>query len=73
MLKRLFLESSKCSCDNGKYLASVIDDSVIKCGEIIETTKTVPIKTVLTKSASTNFYILLVLSFITIALAFTVT
>ena len=25
-----------CSCKNGKYLASVMDDSVIMCGEVIE-------------------------------------
>ena len=27
-----------CSCENGKYLASIIDDSVIMCYEIIEET-----------------------------------
>ena len=32
-----------CSCKNGKYLASIIDDSVIMCDKIIEEeTKTVP-------------------------------
>ena len=31
-----------CSCKNGKYLASVIDDSGIACDEIIDTTKTLP-------------------------------
>ena len=25
-----------CSCENGKYLASLIDDSVIMCDEIID-------------------------------------
>ena len=30
-----------CSCKNDKYLASIIDDSVIMCDEIIEETKTV--------------------------------
>ena len=34
-----------CSCENGKYLASIMDDSVIMCDEIIESynegTKTV--------------------------------
>ena len=46
-----------CSCKNGKYLASMIDNSVISCDEIIETTKTVPtnfnqvvVKTRLTRS-----------------------
>ena len=51
--------SATCSCKNGKYLASIIADSVITCDEIIETTKAAPTKTVLTKSTSTNFYILL--------------
>ena len=27
------------SCKNGKYLASIIDDSVITCDEVINTTK----------------------------------
>ena len=31
-----------CNCENGKYFASTIDDSKIKCNEIIEKTKTVP-------------------------------
>ena len=41
---------AKCTCKNGKYLASIMDDSTITCGEIIdakaksydEKTKTVP-------------------------------
>ena len=28
--------SAICSCENGKYLASIMDDSVIICEEIIE-------------------------------------
>ena len=28
--------SAACSCENGKYLASIIEDSVITCDEIIE-------------------------------------
>ena len=31
-----------CSCKNSKYLASIIDDSVISCDEIKEETKTIP-------------------------------
>ena len=31
-----------CSCENGKYLASIINDSVITCDEIMKETKTVP-------------------------------
>ena len=58
--KDCILNPATCSCENGKYLGSIIDNSVITCDEIIGTTKTVPTKTVLTKSTSTNFYILLV-------------
>ena len=28
-----------CICKNGKYLASIIDESVITCEKIIDTTK----------------------------------
>ena len=34
--KRLYLNPATCSCENGKYLASIIDHSVIRCDEIIE-------------------------------------
>ena len=34
--------SAACTCKNGKYLASFIDDSVIWCDEVIEETKTIP-------------------------------
>ena len=57
-----------CSCKNGKYLASIIDNSVLTCDKIIKTTKTVPTKTVPTKSTSTNFYNLLAFLLATIAL-----
>ena len=30
-----------CSCDNGEYLPSIIDDSMISCDEIVKETKTV--------------------------------
>ena len=33
---------AECSCENGKSLASIIDDSVIMFDEIIEEIKTVP-------------------------------
>ena len=48
-----------CNCENCKYVGSFIDNSVIICYEIIETTKSVPAKTVPTKIARTNFFILL--------------
>ena len=33
--------SVTCSCENAKYLASIIDDSVILCDEIIDKIKAV--------------------------------
>ena len=44
-----------CSCENGKCIGSVIDDSVIMCDEIIEETKNILTKTVLTKTVPRNF------------------
>ena len=40
---------STCNCKNGKYLGSIIDDSVITCNKITELTKTIPTKSTLTK------------------------
>ena len=34
--KEYIWNSAKCSCENGKYLASIMDGSVIMCNEIIE-------------------------------------
>ena len=48
-----------CTYEKGKYLESIIDDSMISCDETIEATKTFPTKSVSIKSTSTNFYILL--------------
>ena len=42
-----------CSCENGKYLGSIIDNSVVS-GEIIETTKNILTKTAPTKGIPTN-------------------
>ena len=36
--------TSTCTCENGKYLGSIIGDSLITCDEIIEVIKTVPTK-----------------------------
>ena len=33
--------NATCSCKNGKYLASIIEDSGIACDEVIEETKTI--------------------------------
>ena len=57
-----------CSCKNGKYLPRIVDDIVIRCDKVIETTKTAPTKTILTNNTSTNFYILLAFLLITIIL-----
>ena len=38
-----------CSCENGKYLASIMDDSVIMCDEIIQSYNQG------TKTVTTNF------------------
>ena len=36
MWKHYIWNPSTCSCENGKNLASIIDDSVTKCNEIID-------------------------------------
>ena len=51
-----------CSCENEKYLATIMDDSVIMCNETIE--ETVPEKL---RCKTKNLYILLALLLITIA------
>ena len=56
------------SWKSGKYVGGIIDYSVIKRDEIMETTKTVATKTVATKSSSANSYILLIFLLIAIAL-----
>ena len=59
---------AKCTCENEKYLGSIIEDSVTACTEIIEGTKTIPAKTVPAKKVLTltNFYILLIFLLIAI-------
>ena len=64
-----------CSCKNGKYLASITNNSVIKCDKMTnvdveaksynEETKTIP-KNIICKTKS--FYILIAFSIITIVL-----
>ena len=65
--KDYICKPATCSCKNGKYVWS-IDNSVITCDEIIDTTKTVLTKAVPTESTSTNFYILLIFLLIAKAL-----
>ena len=63
-----------CSCGNGKYLASIMDDSAITCDEIIESydeeTKTIPKNFNEQKATckTQNFYILLAFLLITVEL-----
>ena len=74
MWKRLCWKPSKCICENGKYLASIMDDSMITCDEVInsydEEIKTIPInfneKKVTCKKQ--NFYILLAFLLVATAL-----
>ena len=42
--KDYILSPATCSCENGKYLASVIDNSMVTCDEVLEETKTIPTK-----------------------------
>ena len=56
-----------CNCENGKYLASIMDDSVITCDEIIDVEeKNFDEKNITCKTQ--NFYILLAFLLITITL-----
>ena len=59
-----------CSCENGKYLASIIDDSVITCDEIIEETNSIPTNFDEKKLTCKikNFYIFLAFLLINISL-----
>ena len=62
------------NCENGKYLGSIMDDSVITCHEIIESynkeTKTIPTNFNEEKKTckTQNFYILIAFFLITTAL-----
>ena len=59
-----------CTCKNGEYLRSIIDDSLVTCGiEVTKavTTKITSTKTVRTKSTLTSCYILLIFLLTTIS------
>ena len=43
-------------CENGEYVGNIIDNLLISCDQIMDTTKSISIKTVLTKNTSTGFY-----------------
>ena len=57
--KRLYLESCCCSFENGKYLAIVIDNSVIMFDEIIEEKKQFHFTEKNATCKTKNIYILL--------------
>ena len=40
--KNYIWNPTTCSCENGKYLASIIEDSVISFDEMVEETKNIP-------------------------------
>ena len=65
------MNPATCSCENGKYLASIIYDLVITCDEIMDAeTKSIPTnfneKNIACKTCK-NFYILLNFLLTTIA------
>ena len=84
--KNYVWDPATCSCENGKYLASIMDDSAITCDEIIEShdedteaklydeTKTIPTNFNGKKATckTQNFNILLAFLLITIGLLITV-
>ena len=51
------------NCENGKYVGSIVDNSVITCDEVIVQTKTVPTRHVMKNNISTNFNILFIYFF----------
>ena len=71
-VKKIFWNPATCNCENGKYLASIMDDSTIICDEVMKTyeeIKTVPssfIEKNVTCKSKYNFYILLAFLLITI-------
>ena len=71
--KNYICNTSPYSCENGKYVGSIIDNSVVIFDENMKETKTVSTKStskkaVRTKCASSNFYIWLAFLLITVAL-----
>ena len=71
MCKKLYnWNRATCICMNGKYLRSIIDNSVIMCDEIISTVRNV--STTVTSNLSIDFktdsYILYIILLLTILL-----
>ena len=53
--KNYIWNAATCSCENGKYAGSIIDNSMITCDEVIDETKTVTTKNVTTNSTFSKF------------------
>ena len=68
MWKNYVWNLSTCNCENGKYLASIMDDSAIICKKIINEKETNFKKKKKKNCKTQNFYILLAFLLITIAL-----
>ena len=77
-VKNIIYVKKLCSCENGKYLTNIMEDSGITCDEIIESydeeTKTIPTNFNEKKATceTQNFYILLDFLLITIPLLISV-
>ena len=72
-VKKIVWNPTPCSCENGKYLGSIMNNSVIICDEVIESygeeIKTIPTNFKEEVTCKTqNLYILLAFLLITIAL-----
>ena len=75
--KRLYWNTVTCSCENGKYLSSIIDNSVITCDKIIDAEansydKETSFNTRKAACKTLNFYIFVVFPLIIIVLLITV-
>ena len=60
--------STTCSCENGKYLPSIMDDSLIMCDEVINAYDKTNFNEKKATCKTQNFYILLPCLLITTAL-----
>ena len=53
--KKLHWNPTACIWKNGKIVQSITENSIVICNKIVDTTKTIPTKSVLAKCTST-FY-----------------
>ena len=66
--KKYIWNPSTCICENGKYLAIILDDSVSTCDEIIEKTVSTNFNEKKATCKMQNFYLISKFLLITIAL-----